>query len=136
MLPLLLTLLTQTPTGKITVTIENPRNTKGVMRCSLFATAPGFPGKSPLEGRNLVATTQAGKTTCEFEGVPAGTWAVSVLHDENGNGSLDTGAFGIPTEGYGVSNNVLPTFSAPTFADSRFTTKDGEQRALAVRLKY
>lgn len=136
MISLIAALLTVAPPSKITVSIDTPRSTKGIVRCALFSNATGFPGKSPLEGRNVVAATVSGKTTCEFENVPAGSWAISILHDENQNWVLDTGLFGIPTEGYGASNNVLPALSPPTFDDSRFTLKEGEQRALSIRLKY
>jgi uncharacterized protein (DUF2141 family) len=37
--------------------------------------------------------------------LPAGEYAVQVLHDENDNGKLDTNFMGMPTEGYGFSNN-------------------------------
>ncbi len=37
--------------------------------------------------------------TITFPDVAAGTYAVACFHDENGNGKLDTGMFGIPTEG-------------------------------------
>lgn len=134
---LIVVALSQTPpAGKISVTVEIVRNTNGHVRCSLFNTAPGFPGKSPLEGRNLSAAAGNGKVSCEFTNVPAGTWAVTVMHDENDNWSLDTNLVGIPTEGYGATNNKLPTFSAPTFKDSSFALAEGEQRSFTVKLRY
>lgn len=122
--------------GKITITVELVRNTKGHVRCSLFNTAPGFPGPSPLEGRNLTATPTSGKASCEFANVPAGVWAITVLHDENDNGVLDNNLFGVPTEGYGATNNKLPSFAPPSFKDSSFVLAPGEQRTFSVKLRY
>jgi uncharacterized protein (DUF2141 family) len=135
MLLLTLTLLSQAPSSKVVVTIDNPRSAQGTMNCSIFDTALGFPGRNTVDAHNVRGTFANGKATCEFS-VPPGTWAVSVLHDENGNDQLDTGLFGIPKEGYGASNNVLPTFSAPKFQDARFEVKANEPKALSVRLKY
>ncbi len=36
----------------------------------------------------------------------AGDYVVSIIHDSNGNGKLDTNFVGMPTEGWGFSNNV------------------------------
>lgn len=130
--------LSQTPPapGKITITVEFVRNAKGTVRCSLFNAAPGFPGRSPLEGRNLAAAPTSGKAGCEFVGVPAGTWAVTVLHDENDNGALDSNFFGIPTEGYGATNNKLPATAPPSFKDSSFVVAEGEHLRFSVKLRY
>ncbi|MBB6522628.1 DUF2141 domain-containing protein [Pseudoteredinibacter isoporae] len=35
---------------------------------------------------------------------PEGEYVMVVMHDENSNGELDTSKFGIPTEGFGISN--------------------------------
>lgn len=55
------------------------------------------------------------KAEWTFRQVPPGKWAVRLYHDENDNGKLDTNFFGIPTEGYGFSNNVQGRFGPPSF---------------------
>lgn len=57
-----------------------------------------------------------------------------VLEDESE--SINTNFIGIPTEGYGASNNVLPALSAPEFEASAFSLAAGEARAVSVTLKY
>ena len=59
------------------------------------------------------------RTAVDFPGLPAGTYAVKVVHDENGNGRLDTDWLGIPVEGYGLSNNP-PKDRRPSFDASAF----------------
>ncbi|MEM7437761.1 MAG: DUF2141 domain-containing protein [Myxococcota bacterium] len=88
--------------------------------CSLFGSEQGF----PMDSSKALETTQAkgkGETRlCTFAVPKAGTYAVSVLHDENGNRKVDTKVFGIPTEGWATSKNVKPRFRAPNFEESRF----------------
>ena len=47
----------------------------------------------------------ADQVTFHFNNLPAGKVAVMAMHDENGNGKLDSNFMGMPTEGYGFSNN-------------------------------
>jgi uncharacterized protein (DUF2141 family) len=60
---------------------------------------------------------------------------VAVLHDENENGTMDRGFLGIPTEGYGVSNNPPRGFRAPRYEDAVFTLEPGT-RTLEVQVGY
>ena len=41
-------------------------------------------------------------------------------HDENNNGTLDSGLLGIPKEGYCFSTNYRPRLSAPSFRNVAF----------------
>ena len=44
-----------------------------------------------------------------------GAYAVSVIHDLNGNGDIDLNMLGMPTEGYGFSNDARGTLGPPSF---------------------
>jgi hypothetical protein len=44
-------------------------------------------------------------------------------HGENSNGKLDTNLLGIPTEGYGFSNNATALIGTPSFSDASFFYK-------------
>ncbi|MGC8774211.1 MAG: DUF2141 domain-containing protein [Chlorobaculum sp.] len=120
--------------GKIEVLIDNVRSADGIVGVALFSTKKGFPDKSVLaiEGRSI----PAGKC-CKviFENVPYGAYAISVLHDENGNGKMDKGLFGIPKEGFGTSNNPEIKMGPPSFSDSRFDLKSKEM-TLNIDMKY
>lgn len=67
-----------------------------------------------------VRKARPGGTTCIFENIKPGTYAVSVIHDRNGNGRLDTNLLGIPKEAWGVSNGARPALRAPRFAEAAF----------------
>jgi uncharacterized protein (DUF2141 family) len=51
------------------------------------------------------------------------------------NGKLDTNMLGIPTEGYGFSNDVTGLFGAPAFSAASFAY-DGRTLALTISLHY
>jgi uncharacterized protein (DUF2141 family) len=42
-----------------------------------------------------------------LRGIPAGTYAVTVLHDENSDGKMDFNWIGMPTKGYGFSIDII-----------------------------
>jgi len=58
--------------------------------------------------------------TLRFDSLSPGPRAVRLFHDENSNGKLDTNFFGIPTEGYGFSNNPRSRFGEPSLRDRLF----------------
>jgi uncharacterized protein (DUF2141 family) len=65
----------------------------------------------------------------------SGANAVIAFHDENDNGLLDANALGVPTEGYGFSNNAQGFLSAPSFAAAAVTLGQTDQN-ISVSLIY
>lgn len=63
-----------------------------------------------------------------------GNYAISVLDDENKNDDLDR-FLGIPTEGYGFSNNIRPLLSLPDYNELLFTL-DKKWMKLKLSMQY
>jgi uncharacterized protein (DUF2141 family) len=61
-----------------------------------------------------------GTSELRFDDLPYGEYAISVYHDKNDNGKLDTGLFGIPKEPFGFSNDPSIGFGPPKYKDSAF----------------
>jgi uncharacterized protein (DUF2141 family) len=123
-----------TPPRKVMLTVEaqSIRTQKGTVQMGLYASPNGFPDKAkPVQGK---AVTVSGATAQIVFEVEPGDYALAVYHDENGNGKLDTGMFGIPKEPYGFSNNIRPRFSAPSFAECRVTVGETD-KTIAIALK-
>jgi uncharacterized protein (DUF2141 family) len=118
----------------LTVKVERVKTNLGPVFCDLFNAAEGFPGPSPIVG-GTVRLEATAEPVCSWKDLPAGEYAVSVIQDENDNGTLDTSAFGAPVEGYGASNNVLPATSAPRWSDSRVSLDGASPMTLTVRLQ-
>jgi len=53
-----------------------------------------------------------------MEGIPAGRYAIQAYHDEDGNGQLRRGLFGIPAEAIGFSRDAKVRISAPALEDA------------------
>ncbi|WP_418639375.1 DUF2141 domain-containing protein [Winogradskyella sp.] len=113
----------------VTVTVTNANNDKGKMFVALYNSENGF-----LETSYKGAMSKIEDKTCTvtFEGMPKGTYAVSVFHDENDNGKLDTNFLGIPKEDYGCSNNATGFMGPPKWADAKFELKN--DKTLSIKL--
>ena len=72
------------------------------------------------------------KCMLSFKNLKAGKYAIRYFHDENGNGELDTNAFGIPKEGYGFSNNAKGSFGPPAFEKWIFDLNENKKLALKI----
>jgi uncharacterized protein (DUF2141 family) len=59
-----------------------------------------------------------------FRQIEAGNYAVKVFHDKNSNQKLDKNLFGMPTEKWGVSNNLKAKLGPPNFKNMLFEVKD------------
>lgn len=124
----------QAPSGSIEVQIGNVRSSNGNVGVALFNSKQGFPDKNTqaLTGKSIPAESRC---VVVFDNIPYGTYAVSIMHDENGNGKMDKGFFGIPKEGFGSSNNPKVRMGPPSFSDSKFELNDSKI-ALTIDMKY
>jgi uncharacterized protein (DUF2141 family) len=64
-----------------------------------------------------------------------GTYAVAVYHDANANEDFDRSVIGMPTEGFGFSNDAPTKFGLPAFEAVRFTVKAGANQT-HIKLRY
>jgi len=118
------------------VTILNIRNGIGTVDCALFNSPEGFPADVLRSAVRLVAMKVPNvEARCDFENIPAGTYALVVLHDENMNGKLDANWLGIPKEGYGFSKDAKGTLSAPSYSAASFEY-DGQTLDMTITLRY
>jgi uncharacterized protein (DUF2141 family) len=121
-------------TGVLTMRLAL-KNSNGQVGCSLYNSEKGFP-KDPSAALQLewCPITNA-ESVCAFDPIPAGTYAVACFHDENKNGKLDTGLFGIPKEGTVASNNAKGTMGPPSFRDAKFSFSAAATE-LRLRMNY
>ncbi|MFM7053205.1 MAG: DUF2141 domain-containing protein [Bacteroidota bacterium] len=110
---------------EIRVVVNGIKPTTGNVGLLLFKSKDGFPGeqnKSVMQAKVMVKTSSVEHL---FSGLSPGRYAVSIVHDANNNGKLDTNFMGIPKEGYGVSNNAINYFGPPRFEESSFIVNSG-----------
>jgi uncharacterized protein (DUF2141 family) len=125
----------ETLTGILSVRILNVRSPQGELVVALFNAQKGFPGKLDTAFRKTAITADGAVHETAFDNVPYGTYAVTVRHDENSNGKLDTNFIGMPEEGVGTSNNPRTRFGPPSFNDARLEL-DRETMVIEITMKY
>ncbi len=102
----------------LTVEVTDIRVQAGQLKLAVVDSADAWDGKAEPVAADTV-TPAAATATFHFKDLPPGIYAVQVMHDENGNGKLDTNFVGMPTEGYGFSNNPR-VMRKPTWDEARF----------------
>ena len=120
-------------TGALVIVVSGLRSDKGEVGCALFSAAGGFP-LDVSGARVFWQPARRAGVECRFEGLAAGTYALAVSHDLNGNRRTDRNLVGIPTEAWGVSNEVRPRLRAPRFSEAAFQIDADATRQLTVRV--
>lgn len=120
--------------GTVFVELYGFESDAGKAEIALFTSATGFPSDPHRAFAHATAKIVRGRARAVLSDVPAGELAVSAFHDENGNGKLDTGLFGAPTEDYGASRDARNAFSAPDWVDAVVRLAPGQVITLSIRI--
>lgn len=118
--------------GTLEIEITDIRSTEGQLMVAVHGSAEGWDGKAPPVAAQLHAPT-GDSAVLSFEGLAPGSYAVQVMHDQNGNGELDSNFMGMPIEGYGFSNNPEVMRKA-TFEEARIELVEAGTR-IQLRLR-
>lgn len=123
------------PGEDVSVMVTGLRNGKGQVFACLTADPRAFPDcKSDPAARQLIVPAAGDETVLDFGAVAPGTYAISLFHDENGNGKLDT-VLMMPKEGFGFSRDAKVRFGPPRFAAASFTV-GGAPAHQTIRMRY
>ena len=117
----------------LTVEVEGLARSAGQVLVALHNNSDSFPSgwseavaveRVPASGPVVVV---------RFRNLPPGPYALIAVHDEDGDGNMTKTWLGLPTEGFGTSNN--PTFyGPPRYGAARFeVTGDA---TLVIRIVY
>ena len=119
----------------VTVTVTDMRNTQGVVRACMTNDPERFPRcrDDAQSYRLVVPASEAG--TLRFRNVAPGTYAIALLHDENGNGKADRVLGMMPKEGFGFSRDAKVQMAPPTFEDAAITVGAANQRQ-TIKMRY
>ena len=120
----------------LVIEMKGFRSDKGKALVALFASKEGFPNEPKKAVRRVEVDIKKKAATTVLMGVPPGTYAVAVLHDEDGNKAMKTGLFGIPKEGYGASQDARGNFGPPSFGDAKLDIRPGRRVTTRIKLAY
>ncbi|WP_462152973.1 DUF2141 domain-containing protein [Pseudoalteromonas xiamenensis] len=127
---------------ELTVRIENVQNTDGKLLVLLHDNSESYYADDNVKKNGAryfamkAVVPQTPTTLVQFKDIPAGRYAVSVVHDEDDDGKLDRMVFpflGMPSEPYALSNNTYNTFSKGDF-EAALVTVDAPQSTIALQL--
>jgi len=104
---------------------------KGQLLVSLFSSENDWM-KAPMH-EAVVPVGVDGRAEFVIEGLEPGAYGLSLIYDEDNNYELDLNLLGIPTEGFGFSNNARATFGPPDWGEVKFRVESGENE-LHLRL--
>jgi uncharacterized protein (DUF2141 family) len=127
-----LPLLIGNTAGSLSVTVTGIKNTRGQLIACLWKEKSGFPTCAKNKGATKRKMAISGSSmTVSFPNVAPGVYAVTVEHDEDGDGKLKTNFIGMPKEGVGVSNNPggIPSWS-------NATVKVSGNGSISVKMRY
>ena len=130
---LLVLLLTASPllsAETLTLKFTHMDSWNGKMAISVFKGPKGFPSK--FEYSVMSEFFEFIDNQIQIE-LPAGTYAISLFHDENNNRDFDLNPVGIPTESFGFSNNPKISFGPPKYKKAAFQLNS--DKTLTIKMK-
>ena len=108
------------------------KSAKGVIRLAICPPNAGFPDCKGREVRSATLPIANGEAHVRFADLAPGAYGVSVFHDANANGKLDT-FLGIPREGYGFSRNPPFRPRAPRFDEVEIMISGDIRESVSLR---
>ena len=115
------------------IEVTGLRSSNGFIQACVWH-GPEYYMKQRCEGFGREVIVPAAPTVSMKIELQPGEYAVSLIHDANGNHKLDKNLFGMPTEGFGFSRNPAIAFSQPSYAATRFEADAAPVQL--IRVKY
>ncbi|OFX45937.1 MAG: hypothetical protein A2X13_04095 [Bacteroidetes bacterium GWC2_33_15] len=112
-------------TCSLTIEVNELRNSKGVVQFALYNKDGSLPDENYVRCYKILKGEIINNSSvATFENIPAGIYAVNILHDENTNGKIDRTLI-LPKEGIGFSNyESIGLSNIPKFAKASINLKD------------
>jgi uncharacterized protein (DUF2141 family) len=120
---------------RLYVDVEGVRNSEGLIAVTLYADdSSRFLAKrgSLYVGR---VPARAPETRACIYLPSTGTYALGVYHDADGDRKYDRNAVGLPSEGFGFSNNPAVILGIPSFRSVRLAVPR-DNMSTRIRLRY
>ncbi len=122
------------PTAKLTVIVDGLRQTSGQVCLRVHGNEQGFPQSARGLVQSGCTKVTGNSATKDFYGLKPGTYAVSLFEDKNSDGKLNTNFLGIPSEGFGVSNNPRVKNRPPKFKEASFDLT--QNKTINITVQY
>jgi uncharacterized protein (DUF2141 family) len=121
-------------TCQVHLKVDNLRNTKGEVRIAVFNSDDGFPS---VHEKSVFKASKSAKEAHQgfhFE-LPYGLYAISLIHDENGDSKMNYNLLGIPKEGFSTTRLKESILGLPSFDKAAIELK-AEKVNVVLEVNY
>ena len=115
--------------NKLMLEVSGLSPKRGELYIAVFDSQDNFMKKMAT---GVIIEVKGTTAIAEFD-LAAGNYAITMFQDENLNGELDLGQYGIPQEKYGFSNNAKPIMGPPSFETCSFEVKGGTVQKIQMQ---
>jgi uncharacterized protein (DUF2141 family) len=117
------------------IKVTNIKSSKGKIIINIFNNENSYEKqetykKFAFEKKNVIKGTLI--LTCDLQ---PGIYGITLVDDENENGTLDKSFFGMPKEGFGFSNFYMEKLKKPSFDDFKVNLNQSVNK-VEVKVKY
>ncbi|MDO9256974.1 MAG: DUF2141 domain-containing protein [Bacteroidales bacterium] len=122
-------------TFNLTIEVKELRNSNGTVVFALYNREDAIPDEHYKKYlKKLTGKIVKGSSSVTFENLPAGKYAVNILHDENNDGKIKKGLI-LPKEGIGFSNyQSIGISNKPSFSKASFNLQS--DKVLKIKIIY
>ncbi len=116
---------------ELNIIISNIPNAQGQLMIEVVAGNQGFKDEIPAAASFLLPANQ-GSIRVTTDALAPGEYGIRILHDEDGDGEMDSNMMGIPTEPWGFSNNATGRFGPPKWDQVKFTLDGAHEQNIKL----
>jgi len=119
----------------LTIDVKELHNSTGTVLFALYNRDDAFPDEHYKKYlKKLTGKIVKGSSSVRFENLPAGKYAVNILHDENNDGKIKKGLI-LPKEGIGFSNfQSIGLSNKPSFSKASFNLQS--DKVMKIKIIY
>jgi len=115
----------------LTLKVNNIKSSQGDLLVAVYDKAEHYNANTNWLAVKKVKM-EATKMALALADLPAGSYAIKLFQDENGNGQIDINSMGIPTEPYGFSNNG-GSYGPPSFDEAKVVVDKATEIEIQLR---
>ena len=112
----------------LSVHVANVRPGGGEVRVALYDEAHWL--ATPVDAEAIAG--DGASVTVPLSAPEGGRYGIALYQDTNGDGRLNRGAFGMPTEPFAFSNAASASFGPPSFASAAFDVQGAQEVTITL----
>lgn len=121
--------------NNLTITVHGIDKKSGTLQVAIFDSEKAY---SKVDHQKAYASyaiaVKSDESKVTFHDLPNNSYAISLFHDENNNGVIDTSSTGVPIEGYGISN-LANKYQTLTFSEASFPVNK-KNKTIDIKMHY